>query len=279
MVNKRNVRVDVLIPSSFSAETPHIREKTLRIGMVARYLAAFRIETLIIYPEELENPMYENAEYIKLIMDYLNTAPYLRKKLFPFSRKLRYVGILPPLNIPTHPEEPTINVHHFREGLVVRSDTYSIIEAGLSKQIKISKKLKKRSKVIVEVEPVNGKPRFRVYSRRKAEVYSGFKTTIVLEKLDEIVRSYDLKIATSRLGLDVRSVWKKLEEDLGRCSRVCIVFGASKRGLYEIAKLHGIDLEKTFNYILNTFPNQGVKTIRTEEAIAYTLSILNLITP
>lgn len=278
-VEKRIVRVDVLIPSSFSRESHHPIEKIVRLGSVARCLAAFRVETLIIYHEELDSPDEENAEYIKLIMDYLNTAPYLRRRVYPFTSKLRYVGVLPPLNIPTHPEGQDLKVEHYREGLVISSNRKSTIYAGLSKMLKVGKKFKEGSRVLVRVKPSGDKARFKIYSKKKSEIYSGFRTAIASQKLDEIVRGYDVKVATSRLGLDVRGLWRELEEKIKKAGRVCIVFGSARRGLREIAELHKIDYEKTFDYVVNTFPNQSVRTIRTEEAIAYTLAIFNLITP
>jgi len=59
--------------------------------------------------------------------------------------------------------------------------------------------------------------------------------------------------------------------------RACIAFGASREGLYEIAEKQGFKLEDYFDYIVNVMPLQGVRTIRTEEAVAYTLAILNLV--
>jgi len=44
-----------------------------------------------------------------------------------------------------------------------------------------------------------------------------------------------------------------------------------------VAERQGFRLEECFDHVLNTFPMQGVRTIRTEEAIAYTLAILNLV--
>ncbi|MEN2975384.1 MAG: putative RNA uridine N3 methyltransferase [Candidatus Caldarchaeales archaeon] len=277
IVEKRGQRIDVLIPSSFSSETDNPIEKILKIGLVARFLAACRVETLIIYHEEPENPLVKEARYIKLIMDYLNTAPYLRKKIFPLTSKLKYVGVLPPLNIPTHPEKPNLDIEHYREGLVISSNKDSVIEAGLDRKISVSRKLRVGSRVIVRVQPAPNKTRFKIYSKRKSRIYSGFKTAIVSEKINEIVKDYDLKIATSRMGVDIRNVLDELKERLKNARKICIAFGAAKRGLYEIAEIHKINLEKTFDYVLNTFPDQGLRTIRTEEALAYTLAIINLI--
>jgi len=278
LAERRLIRIDVLIPSSFSYESHHPIEKIVRIGSIARCLAASRVDTLIIYHEELDSPQIENAEYIKLVMDYLNTAPYLRKKIYPLTSRLKYAGVLPPLNIPTHPEREDLNVEHYREGLVISSNKKSIIYAGLKKMLKTDRKFKKGARVIVRIMPSQDKMRFKVYSKKKAKIYSGFRTAVLSQRLDEIVKDYDVKIATSRLGVDIRSVWRELEEKIKNADKICIAFGSAKKGLREIAELHKIDYEKTFDYIINTFPNQAVRTIRTEEAIAYTLSILNLIT-
>lgn len=279
IVERRRVRIDVLMPSSFSLESHHPVEKMVRLGSVARALAACRVETLIIYHEEPGSPLEENARHIKLVMDYMNTAPYLRRIVFPLKAGLRYAGALPPLNIPTHPEKPSLNVEHFREGLVTSSGRGSVIEAGLGRRIKVARRLREGARVVVLVRPSDGSIRFKVYSKRRAKVYSGFKTAVVAGKLDEIVKGYDVKIATSRQGTDVRDVLEELGGRLQNAEKICVVFGSAKRGLHEIAGLQGIKLEEIFDYVLNTFPGQGVRTIRTEEALAYTLGIINLITP
>ncbi|MEM2064783.1 MAG: putative RNA uridine N3 methyltransferase, partial [Candidatus Caldarchaeum sp.] len=62
-----------------------------------------------------------------------------------------------------------------------------------------------------------------------------------------------------------------------RGGRVCVAFGAADRGLRQIAEELELDLGTLFDVAVNFAPGQGVKTIRTEEALAYTLAILNLI--
>ena len=275
---RRKVRLDVLIPSSYSRDSPHQRDKMIRLGMLARALAAARVDTLIIYHEDPENPDRRNAELIKLIMDYLNTAPYLRKRVYELRPELRYAGVLPPLNIPTHPERAGLDYPHYREGLVILAGKNSVIEAGVGKPLRVKRRLSKGSRVVVKVTPVEGgDARIQVSSRRRAEVYAGFKTAVVDEEIPEIVKDYDLKIATSRKGRDVREVLSRLGEVIRGKERVCVAFGAAKEGLYEIAEKQGFKLEECFDYVLNTFPLQGVRTIRTEEAVAYTLAILNLL--
>ena len=276
---RRGIRLDVLIPSSYSRDSPHKRDKMLRLGMLARFLAAARVESLIIYHEDPGRPDEENAGHIKLVMDYLNTAPYLRRRIYRLRPELRYAGVLPPLNIPTHPEKPGLDYPHYREGLVISAGRRrALVEAGLRRPLRVRRRFGRGSRVVVRVSPVEGgEPEVEVSSRRRAEVYSGFRTAVVGEAIPEIVEGYDLKLATSRRGKDVRGLLAGLRRALRGKRRVCVAFGAAREGLYEIAERQGFDLEEVFDHVLNVFPGQGVRTIRTEEAVAYALSILNLV--
>jgi len=47
--------------------------------------------------------------------------------------------------------------------------------------------------------------------------------------------------------------------------------------MYEIARNQGFDLDSVFTHVLNTVPDQGVKTVRTEEAVYATLSQVTLL--
>lgn len=274
---RRRKRLDVLIPSSFSKDTPHLREKTLRAGILARTLAASRVDTLILYHEDPENPEKVNAEQLKLLMDYLNTAPYLRRRLYPLRRELRYVGILPPLNIPTHPESPSLEVEHWREGLVVSSNRVSVVEAGLGKPLKLRRRLRKGARIILHLKPGKHGVRVKATSWRKAAVYPGFRTAIVEEPLREVAEAYDYRVATSRYGQDIKEALPTLKTRLGEAEKICVAFGSQRQGLREILQQQGSTLEEAFDVTVNTLPNQGVRTIRTEEAVAYTLAILNLV--
>ena len=274
---RRGKRLDVLIPSSFAKDTPHLRDRTLRTGMLARFLAAARVDTLILYHVDPAKPDDSNAGFLKLLMEYLNTAPYLRKRLYRIRRELRYAGVLPPLNIPTHPESRSIDVEHYREGLVLESDKGSLIEAGLGKPIRVRKRLKEGTRIILKISPSRGRLKVSAISRRKSEIYPGFRVGVAGEKLSEIVKAYDLRIATSRKGRDILTLLDELRKRIDEAKRICIAFGSAREGLYEIAERQGFSLEGSFDYVLNTFPGQGVKTIRVEEAVAYTLAIFNLL--
>ena len=63
--------------------------------------------------------------------------------------------------------------------------------------------------------------------------------------------------------------WQKAEKTL-------VAFGAPSRGLHEIVKDEGLRLEDVSDFVVNTIPDQGTATVRTEEALLATLTVLNL---
>jgi predicted SPOUT superfamily RNA methylase MTH1 len=63
--------------------------------------------------------------------------------------------------------------------------------------------------------------------------------------------------------------WKKAQS-------ILVLFGAPSKGLHEIARDEGVNLNDLVNYVLNTVPGQGTETVRTEEAFLATLAVLNV---
>jgi hypothetical protein len=58
---------------------------------------------------------------------------------------------------------------------------------------------------------------------------------------------------------------------------MAVVFGGPHAGLLEICKRQGIDAKEFFDVVVNTIPNQGTATVRTEEALIATLALLNVL--
>jgi len=54
-----------------------------------------------------------------------------------------------------------------------------------------------------------------------------------------------------------------------------VAFGAPTQGLYEILDREHAKLEDVADFVVNTVPGQATETVRTEEAVYATLSILN----
>ncbi|MBI4362050.1 MAG: hypothetical protein HY558_02645, partial [Euryarchaeota archaeon] len=95
----------VLLPSSFTSETRDPRQRVYRAGVVARALAIFRVEQVVIYRDPY-GP--DDAHAITTLLEYAETPQYLRRRLFPLREELRDAGLLPALRTPHHPVEARV---------------------------------------------------------------------------------------------------------------------------------------------------------------------------
>jgi hypothetical protein len=215
----------------------------------------------------------------KTILEYMVLAPYLRKRVYPPNiPELRYAGVLPPLQLPTHgvggPQPGEC-----REALVVVVDSTGItIEAGLGKWVRLSgidvKQFRKNDRVVVCIKSL--RPSIRLRLARKGEVYSGFKV-VLTRGFKATLGNSSLLVATSRLGKRITP--RLLEEIVSEARQhgsLSVLFGAPDRGLYEIASEEGLELSNVVDYIINTIPGQGTRTVRVEEALLATLSLINM---
>ena len=121
MVNEEQAarRFSVAIPGSVVSDTPHLREKTAKLGAIARACSIFGITEIILYPDDPDCDQREDLEFCTDILTYIETPQYLRRKLFKLSPTLTFTGILPPLQIPPHNVPSSLSdvkVGDFREG-------------------------------------------------------------------------------------------------------------------------------------------------------------------
>jgi predicted SPOUT superfamily RNA methylase MTH1 len=85
-----------------------------------------------------------------------------------------------------------------------------------------------------------------------------------------------LKIATSKWGSQLTRVARELAEKWKLAASILVVFGAPGRGLAEIASDEGFRLDDLMDFVVNTIPDQGTETVRTEEALLATLALMNV---
>ncbi|MEM0482047.1 MAG: putative RNA uridine N3 methyltransferase [Nitrososphaerota archaeon] len=271
--------IHVLIPSTYAEDAAHLREKTMRIGFLFRAMTIFRVSQMIIYEEDPEKPS-ENSELIKLLCEYLSTPPYLRKKLFRLRPELRYAGLLPPLNIPTHPPSPIppSDTWELREGLLERRGELTLLHAGLRRPIVLEARRGHGGRVLLLVRSQGKKIKFRIRRPKELPYYLGTKVLTHKGTLREIVKRYRYSIATDREGEPVIDAWDRISTALKTVKGpVCVAFGSYRRGLGEIAELQNSRLEEVFDICVNFIPYQGVRSVRTEEAVYSVLALLNII--
>ena len=283
---KRRVKISVAIPASLVSDTPHLREKTLRIGLIGRALAIFRVDEIIIYPDIPSQDQKRDMNLIEDILSYMETPQYLRRRVFKIRPELRYVGILPPLRTPHHPtrnRKRDLKIGEYREGVIVSSDKRGVyIDVGVESPVFVpNMQAETDSRVTVKIREKGKQLVGDLVDPDEIQVYWGYKVEISRFSLGRLLKDqrYDLIIATSRRGDPVMKVADKILDRWKRSRQVIVAFGSPTQGLQEIVRQEGVKLERAAHFIVNTVPNQGVKTVRTEEALYATLAILNTLVP
>ena len=93
------MKLSVAIPTSALSDESLKIDKTRKISMLARACAIFKVDTIYIYHQG-ENKA--DAALITMILRYLETPQFLRRRLFPKLNDLKFAGVLQPLKIPSH---------------------------------------------------------------------------------------------------------------------------------------------------------------------------------
>jgi hypothetical protein len=276
-------KIAIAIPASLVSDIPHLREKTLKIGLIGRAAAIFRVKEIIIYPDDPKTDQKKEMDLIATLLNYMETPQYLRKRLFKLRPELRYVGTLPPLRTPHHPTESKIKdlkVGGYREGIVLaKTEKGSLIDIGVEKLALIpNKKLAINQRVTVKILDVKKRPTVELADKKEIPTYWGYKVTVTKQPFGKLVKNlaFDLTIATSKYGIPVLKVLQELIEKWRKAQNVLIAFGSPSEGLYEIVRHEGLDLDDVVDFSVNTIPKQGTKTVRTEEAVVASLAILNI---
>ena len=279
---RRTQEVSIAIPASFVSDTPHLREKTFRIGQVGRAAAILQIEEVIVYPDIPNVNQSRDTDLLASVLSYMETPQYLRKRLFKIKPELRFAGVLPPLRTPHHPlanRLARLNVGEYREGVVVSvTKDGSLIDVGVEQPSLIArKKLSKNMRVTVKITSLKKPFLATLASRKEIGTYWGYRVVVSKVPFGQMMkkRRFNLVVATSRKGTPITDVVDKLRKKWKVSKKVLVVFGAPTQGLYEILGHEHLKLGNIANFIVNIIPNQGTETVRTEEALYTTLAILN----
>ena len=272
----------IAIPASFVSDIPHLREKTFRIGLIGRAAAMFRVDEIIIYPDMPNVNQREDVGLVQAVLSYMETPQYLRRRLFKLVPELQYAGTLPPLRTPHHPtanKTSDLKQGEFREGAVIStSNEGSLIDIGVEQPALLREvKLKANSRISVRVSAVNKRPEVTLADKRDIETYWGYNVAVSNVPFGQFLkaRQFDLVIATSRRGRQIKDVMNDLANKLRTSHSVLTAFGAPSQGLYEVAARGQAKLDDVVDFVINTIPSQATETVRTEEAVYASLSILN----
>ncbi len=256
---RRLYPLHVAVPGSVLSTEPSLQLKTIKAGQIARVLAIYRVDHVWLFKDP--DTERRDLRLLEVLLKYTSTPAHLRRRVYPLTPLLKYAGLLPPLNLVNHdpPREPKIGdvidgyVDECRGGecrVYLGSIGYGTLPG----------RAKPGSIVTVRVKGAHG----RILLLEKASwgsVYTGFRVSMKssLQELVEAARREGFEvIATSRLGECADSI----RADKG----LLIVFGGPYRGLLEYTR------PEYYDRVVNTVPYQGVKTVRTEEAMHATLS-------
>lgn len=282
---KQNYKFSIAIPASLVSDVPHLREKSIKVGLVSRAASIFCVDEIVIFSDLPEIDQNQDINLIATILSYMETPQYLRKRMFKLRPELRYAGVLPPLRTPHHPLLNRIKdlvVGEYREGVVVSSlKEPSLVDIGVESPILIPKnQLPINTRVTVKITELGKLPKAVIASREETKMYWGYRVTVSKKSFNKFLkkRHFDLVIATSRRGPYITELIDELKRRLKTARTILLAFGAPTQGLYEIMSHENLKLVEVADFIINTIPRQGTVTVRTEEALYSSLAILNLFT-
>ena len=264
------MELSIAIPDSCLLDESTQLDKSRKISTIARACAIFKINTIYIYDEKGTN---QDRSLLVTILKYLETPPFLRKRLFPRVNELKYAGVLNPLKIPSHvtPTNPKkISPGDIREGIVVAYKGKRFVDVGINQLIPYFGKKENGKRITIQFKKTA--PEFSIKEITKSETkqYWGYQ---IKERsvLSSLMSSWDGKIIlTSRKGKVITP--SIIHEYTNESKPVLVVFGSTDKGIHEIlgSKIKQIQNSR----ILNFYPDQATETVRLEEAIHGVLTIL-----
>jgi methyltransferase len=265
----------IAIPDSCLIDSQSILDKSFKISQISRACSIFCVNKIIVYHDKSVKTEKMDKKILKTILEYLDTPPYLRKKIYPKMWILKHAGILPPIKSPHHMTLIDINKikdGDVRFGFVIRQNDSLYVDVGLEKMIKYNGS-QRGKKVLVKISK-NSQLMADDISKDNVEGYLGYDvqdadslSSILGDPKNEIVM-------TSVQGSPFTKYVNNLMNKVKHSKNLLVIFGSPKLGLRKIMESENIQISSIDNF-LNMFPKQGTQTVRLEEAILGTLSIIN----
>jgi methyltransferase len=280
-----SLKFDVSIPDSFLYDVSTEIDKTLKIFQLSRALSIFRVNNIFIYHDKLLNTSKDDLQFMVTILEYLDTPPYLRRKIYPRLEILKSVGKLHPIRSHHHKDRIEISdvkTGEIRVGVVEKRRDIYFVDVGLRFPIEYNGKFKHEGRK-VNVKLLKHKNYINAIDIEKNEIkekYWGYNVNQIKE-LKNIMEKFPVSniILTSKYS----KYFNPFENEFSKVNRsldnnsILVVFGSPKFGLNSILSKEKMNISKYYSF--NFFPNQGTQTVRLEESIYGVLSILNICLP
>ncbi|XP_077563491.1 28S rRNA (uridine-N(3))-methyltransferase [Haemaphysalis longicornis] len=298
----RKYTLSIAVPGSIMDNAQNMELRTYLAGQIARAAVVFCVDEIVVYDDDGSTTRSKQGSTVEgefgglaetgaglvqlaRVLQYLECPQYLRKHLFPLHPDLQFAGLLNPLDCPHHlratEESP------YREGVVarlpVKEGSGSHVNCGLAKEVKIDRCLQPGVRVTVKMKPETPGKKLRGTAvspsapRTEAGLYWGYEVRVA-RSLGAVLSEcpfpggYDITMGTSERGDPVDDL--ELPE---RFEHALVVFGGLQGLEAALEADEALDVDDPaylFSCYLNTCPNQGSRTIRTEEAILISLSAL-----
>ncbi|CAH0487269.1 unnamed protein product [Peronospora farinosa] len=296
----RAYTLSLAIPGSIldNAQTKEL--KTYLAGQVARAAVIFQVDEVIVFDDQLGDNVSTGAVkkrahdchvFMARILQYLETPQYLRRALFPMHSDLSCAGLLNPLDCPHHLRAQEWSV--YREGVVtdrpLKEKEGSHVYVGLQREVVVDKRITPGVRVTVKIDEASKEFKKKMVGqlvssaepREQLGLYWGYTTRFASSLSDvwttcPFPEGYDLKIGTSERG---NVSIDDADFSMPKFRHALIVFGGVA-GIEECVDadeklpVSGEDSHTLFDMWVNTCPEQGSRTIRSEEALLISLAAL-----
>ncbi|MDP8003241.1 MAG: putative RNA uridine N3 methyltransferase [Caldisphaera sp.] len=272
---RREKKLIVLLPPSILSVEDSLIDKTNKVGLISRILSIFRVDDVVLYNDR-ETRRFDE-KFLHLLLYYQVIPPHLKKKVFKKSKILKYTGILPPLRLVNHDPPKECKEGEILDGYVEKCDEKKcIVYLGkIGRGILDKKNLSNNKIITVKIKSFNN-DKILLENSSWDNFYTGYRILKIKDFKEEIKRleneSY-LIIGTSKMGycINNKEIQEKLKKRITESKGIGIIFGGPHAELY--------DEKDEFDFIINTVVNQGTLTVRSEEALAATLSLFNYLFP
>jgi hypothetical protein len=267
------LKLSVAIPESALSDDSLKIDKTRKISVLARACSMFKIDTIYVYQDGGNNK--QDGSLLVMILKYLETPQFLRRRLFPKMNDLKFAGVLQPLKIPSHitpSNQKKIIRGDVREGIIVSVKGKKFVDVGINQLIQFYGQTGVGKRVTVQFK--EGYPKLSVKEIDKTEA-PGYWGYSVKERANLFSIFSEWKgnvIITSRKGKTATK--EQISKYTTSDQPVLVAFGSPEKGIHEIlgGRMKNVQNAKSLNF----FPNQATETVRLEEALLGTLAILNI---
>lgn len=277
----------VALPDTCLEDCKDQRSKTEKIGSLARALAIFKVDRLLIYRSVFgsEVQSQKNQNFLNLLFSYIETPQYLRKRLFRHQNALKFAGLLPPLATPHHQVDVELRKGEIRDGVLFLDEGTPVVDVGGPHPLNIRNPPKfslkdKQIRVYARIDAIKpGKEELEAYlippEKARSENYRGYRVTkshATLSKVMKTQRDSFVTIATSR---KCKSFKSSTREEIPSNKPVLVFFGSPYYGIPEMLKVEGEKIGNLVDFCFNILEDPGTRSIRLEEAILVSLSRLS----